>query len=174
MSGLLTVRRLGPADAEAYRALCLRAYAEHPDAFTATVDERAAKPMGFWLSRVNDAADADECVFGALAEGELVGFAGLEFESRPKTRHKAGLFGMYVRPDQRGRRAGDALVQAVLAAARARPGVRFIKLTVTEGNASAEALYTRCGFERFGVEPLAMLDVVRGGFLAKVHMGCVL
>lgn len=174
MSGPVTVRRLGPADAEAYRALCLHAYAEHPDAFTATVEERAAKPMGFWLSRVNDAADADECVFGAFAEGELVGVAGLDFETRPKTLHKSSLFGMYVRPDQRGRRMGEALVQAVLAAARARAGVRVVQLTVTEGNESAEALYARCGFERFGVEPLAMLDMVRGGYLAKVHMGCVL
>lgn len=172
MSG--AVRRLGPADVEAYRALSLRAYGEHPDAFVATVDERAAKPIDFWLSRVNDAADAPECVFGAFVDGELVGSAGLDFETRPKTRHKAGLFGMYVRPDQRGRGLGEALVQAVLAAARARQGVRLVKLTVTEGNAVAEGLYARCGFERFGVEPMAILDVVRGGYLGKVHMVCVL
>jgi GNAT superfamily N-acetyltransferase len=168
------VRRLGPADAEAYRALCLRAYAEHPDAFTATVEERAAKPMAFWLARVNDALDAPECVFGAFAGERLVGFTGLDFETRPKTCHKAGLFGMYVCGELRGRGLGDALVQAALTEARARSGVRMVKLTVTEGNAPAEALYARCRFVRFGVEPMAMLDTVRGGYLAKVHMVCVL
>lgn len=174
MSAVVSVRRLGPADAESYRALCLRAYAEHPDAFTATVEERAAKPMDFWLARVNAAADAPECVFGAFLGAELVGVAGLDFETRPKTRHKAGLFGMYVRAEVRGRGLGDALVQAALAEARARAGVRLVALTVTEGNAAAEALYARCGFVRFGVEPMAMLDTVRGGYLAKVHMVCLL
>lgn len=174
MHTALPIRRLGPADAAAYRAASLRAYAEHPDAFTATPDERAALPMRFWEDRVSDAADARECVFGALDGDTLVGFCGLQVETRPKTRHKATLFGMYVQAEHRGRGVGAALVHAVLAAARARPVLRQVQLTVTEGNGSAEALYARCGFQRFGVEPMAMLDTVRGGYLAKLHMACPL
>jgi len=174
MTATTQVRRLGAEDVEAYRALSLRAYAEHPDAFTATVSERAALPMSFWLARCSEAADAPECVFGAFADGVLVGSAGLEFETRPKTCHKALLFGMYVAPEARRLGLGADLVHAVLAAARSREWVRVVKLTVTEGNAAAETLYARCGFKRFGVEPMAMRDVETGQFFGKVHMACVL
>ncbi len=168
----MTVRRLTPADLAAYRALSLRAYAFAPDAFVATVDERAAKPESFWAARVNDAPDAAELVVGAFDGDTLVGSAGLEFAGRPKTRHKASLFGMFVAPEHQGRGLGQALVQAALAQARARPGVRVVTLTVTEGNARAEGLYARCGFVRFGVEPLAMRDLATGAYFAKVHMQC--
>lgn len=52
--------------------------------------------------------------------------------------------------------------------ARSRPGVQWVRLAVTEGNAAAEALYARCGFATFGVEPMAV--AVDGGFVSKVHM----
>lgn len=168
----MTVRRLTPADLAAYRALSLRAYAFAPDAFTATVEERAAKPEAFWRARVNDAPDAAELVVGAFDGEQLVGSAGLEFEARPKTRHKAKLFGMFVAPEHQGRGLGQALVLAALAQARTRPGLRVVTLTVTDGNARAENLYARCGFVRFGVEPLAMRDLATGAFFSKVHMLC--
>ncbi|MNY83742.1 hypothetical protein D3C86_2267210 [compost metagenome] len=41
-------------------------------------------------------------------------------------------------------------------------------LTVTEGNASAIALYESLGFKTFGVEPMAI--ATPEGFKAKVHM----
>ena len=92
--------------------------------------------------------------------------------TRPKTRHKALLLGMYVEPELRGQGLGRQLVEALLAEARRRDGLRQIALTVTEGNAAAEALYQRSGFSRFGLEPLAVLE--RGRFLNKIHMVCLL
>lgn len=168
------VRRLGPADVQAYRALALRAYGEHPDAFTATVAEREGLPIDFWLRRVDDHPESLELVVGAFLHGQLVGASGLSFEIRPKTRHKANLFGMYVANEARGQGLGQRLVEGVLSQARARRGIVVVQLTVTEGNARAESLYARCGFERFGVEPLAMRDPDSGAYFGKVHMACVL
>ena len=168
----MTLRRLTPADATAYRALSLRGFAIAPDAFTSTVAEREAQPLSVWEQRLSEAPDAPDEVHGAFVDGTLVGCAGLLTETRTKTRHKATLVGMFVAPEAEGRGLGLALVQAVLAAARARPGVRVVTLTVTEGNARAEGLYARCGFVRFGVEPLAMRDLATGAFFGKVHMHC--
>jgi hypothetical protein len=39
---------------------------------------------------------------------------------------------------------------------------------VTDGNAEAQALYERCGFIPFGLEPLAV--AVGAAFVSKVHM----
>jgi ribosomal protein S18 acetylase RimI-like enzyme len=172
MGAAMTTRRLAPPDAAAYRELMLQAYARHPDAFTASVEERGGLPLAWWEARVQPGEAAAEMVVGAFGGAGLLGVAGLSFESRPKLRHKAHLFGMYVAPEARGQGLGEQLVRAVLAQAASRPGVRLVQLTVSEGNAAAEALYARCGFTRFGVEPHAMAH--GDGFIAKVHMWCAL
>ena len=166
----IDVRRLVPPDVDAYRPLMLAAYRAHPDAFTSSEAERAALPLSWWVSRLQQAPDAGEIVLGAFEGSALCGVGGLSFEPREKARHKAGLFGMYVTPGHRSRGVGRRIVTAALEHARTRPGVRLVQLTVTEGNVGAEALYAACGFVRFGVEPFAM--AVDGMFRAKVHMWC--
>lgn len=166
----MPIARLAPHHAADYRALMLDAYARHPDAFTASVEERGPLPLAWWEGRVAAGDAVRELVLGAFEDGQLAGVAGLAFESRPKLRHKASLFGMYVRPASRHLGLGRQLVEAVLDAAAARPGIRLVQLTVSDGNAAAQALYAACGFEVFGVEPMAM--ALAGGFVAKVHMWC--
>ena len=111
---------------------------------------------------------APEAVLGAMDSTGLCGAVGLSFESREKTSHKATLFGMYVSPDHRQSGLGGELVHAAIALARARPGMRVLQLTVTQGNLAAQKLYERFGFKVFGVEPLAAR--VAGEFVQKVHM----
>lgn len=164
----MEIRRLAPSDAATYRALMLDAYALHPDAFTASVDERAPLPLAWWASRVKPGDDVDELFHGAFDDATLLGVAGLRFETRPKTRHKGTLLGMYVDSRATGHGIGRRLVGAVLDAARARAGVRVVQLTVSEGNAPAQALYARCGFVAFGVEPFGITS--DDGFVSKVHM----
>jgi RimJ/RimL family protein N-acetyltransferase len=166
----MLIRRLLPADVPAYRALMLEAYARHPEAFMSSAAERAALPLAWWEARVKEDPDANEMVFGAFDGVSLLGVAGLSFETREKARHKATLFGMYVRPEGRKSGTGRALVHAVLTQARRRPGVRLLQLTVTHGNAAAERLYEHCGFVPFGLEPNALM--LPGGFHAKLHMWC--
>jgi ribosomal protein S18 acetylase RimI-like enzyme len=166
----VSIRRLRPVDAIAYRRLMLEAYEAHPDAFTSTASERAALPMSWWESRISDAPLAREVVFGAFDGDRMAGAAGLSFETREKARHKATLFGMYVPPELRHRGIGRALVVSALDHARSRRDVMLVQLTVTEGNASAQALYERCGFVRFGLEPLAV--AVGSTFVSKAHMWC--
>lgn len=164
--------RLKPQDACAYRALMLQAYAQHPEAFTSSVAERAGLPLTWWEQRLSEASDAVDVVFGVRDGDHLVAAAGLSLDAREKARHKATLFGMYVAPDARRHGLGAALVQRVLAYARSRCGVQLVQLTVTDGNHSAQALYERHGFVTFGLEPMAV--AVGPGFVAKIHMWCLL
>lgn len=165
-----TITRLRPRHAAAYRTLMLEGYAREPEAFTATVAERAPLPRTWWEARLAAAPDAPSRVYGAFVGETLVGVAGLSLAQRPKERHKAGLFGLYVDAAHRGGGIARALVQAVLEGARARPETRVVQLTVTEGNHAARTLYERCGFEVFGVEPMALR--VGDDFASKVHMWC--
>ena len=165
----MTPVRLVPQHAKAYPSLMLEAYGHHPDAFTSSVQERAALPLSWWEARLSEAAGPSEVVFGSFVDGELVGVAGLAFEHREKAKHKASLFGMYVRDSCRGMGIGGQLIDQVMACARSRPGVLLLQLTFTEGNLSAHALYQRKGFVQFGLEPYAV--AVGNGFVDKVYCG---
>ena len=164
----MRILRLTPVHAADYRAILLRAYADAPDAFTATVAERAPLPLDWWAARVADHPDPTELAYGAFVGGRLAGVAGLRFEQRERTRHKATLFGMYVAPACRGRGIGRALVEAVLTHAQAAPRTRVVQLRVTASNAPALRLYASCGFRPFGTEPYALQAGER--FLSVVHM----
>ena len=125
-------------------------------------------PLEWWTARVSDRPDSNQLTYGAFAGDRLVGVAGLKFGRRERTKHKALLFGMFVRPRFRGRGIARALVDAALEHVRSRPGTRVVRLTVTEHNAAALRLYESCGFRRYGTEPLAIR--AGEGFLSKVHM----
>lgn len=168
----MRVAPLTAADAPAYRALMLQAYARDADAFTSTAQERAAEPAAWWAQRIAATSGLTQG-FGAFSGtpgGErLVGSVALEYSAKPKTRHGVLVVGMVVQPEARRQGAGRALMQAAIAHARARPGVRLMRLTVTEGNTAAIGLYQALGFRAWGVEPMAIAGQA-GGLLGKVHM----
>ena len=161
----MQAQRLDPSHASAYRDLMLRAYAEQPQAFSSSAQERALLPLAWWEQRLGD---ADGGVFALLQESQPLAVCGLQFESREKLRHKAQLFGMYVDPDFRRSGYGDALLRQALEAARARPGVLVLQLSVSAGNHPALHLYGRWGFQAFASEPMAV--AVAGQFVTKLHM----
>jgi len=161
------VALLKPSDAKQYRELMLEAYELAADAFTSTAEERAAEPEAFWIKRIADPTGLT-AAFGAYKDQSLLGTVALEFSSKPKTRHKAFVIGMYVTPAARGAGAGRALMSAIIEHARAKAQILLLKLTVTEGNEPAIHLYRSCGFHVFGVEPMAILTP--SGYKGKVHM----
>jgi ribosomal protein S18 acetylase RimI-like enzyme len=168
----MNIQRLSKSHAAEYRALMLEAYQLHADAFTSSYPERAALPLSWWESRLEQGQQRQpsELVLGVLHENRLAGVAGLSFQSREKARHKATLFGMYVPSRYRRLGLGHQLVRAILSEAKCHPSVKLVQLTVTHGNRAAQSLYERCGFVEFGLEPYAV--AVGEGFVSKVHMWC--
>jgi GNAT superfamily N-acetyltransferase len=154
-----------------YRELMLEAYEHAADAFTTTVEERRAEPMSWWLRRIASPSGLSQA-YGAWDNEALVGSVAVEFSAKPKTRHRALVLGMYVRPAYRGRGVGMALLQAAAQAAAERPGIRVLTLTLTEGNEPAMRLYLAAGFAVWGVEPLAI--GTEAGYRGKVHMSRLL
>ena len=160
--------RLTFEHATEYRALMLEAYANHPDAFTSSVAERARLPIAWWEERLRASEPPRELVLGCFSDGVLCGVTGLSFESREKTRHKVTLFGLYVPSQFRGNGLGSLLIREALDYARTRTGVLLVQLTVTSGNSPARLLYERHGFVPFGLEPMAVS--VGPTFITKCHM----
>ncbi len=159
------IRPLDADDAQAYRALMLEAYDTYPQAFTSSVAERAAMPLSWWEKRLDSPLDR---LLGAFEGDQLAGIVGLAFEPREKARHKVTLFGMYVTQAYQQRGLGRQLVEAALVEARRHPRLKLIQLTVTAGNEAALALYQRCGFIQYGLEPLAVR--VGDEYFDKIHL----
>lgn len=149
MSQSFSVRRLTPADAEAYRNVRLQALHEHPPAFGSlpetepSLAETAAK-----LAESND-----QCFFGAFQDEQLIGIIRLARYSAPNEMHRAYLAGLYVMPPFRRTGCGRALVCEALGQAAKAPGIRRVNLTVVTQQVGAIRLYQSFGFRIYGTEP---------------------
>jgi ribosomal protein S18 acetylase RimI-like enzyme len=144
MSTACKVRRLGPNDIGAVVALRREALALHPLAFSATPPDDPELLTNSFRSSL--ALPAEAALFGAFVADTLVGMVGVVRNKGAKERHKALLWGMYVRAQHRRTGAGEGLLRAAIDQARAWPGVEQVQLSVTEIAGEARRLYERHGF----------------------------
>jgi ribosomal protein S18 acetylase RimI-like enzyme len=160
------IRRLTPADANAFQALRLAALKDTPSAFGSSYEEEKDFAVSTIEGRL--AEKPDRGPFGAFEGEDLVGLVALGRENMNKLAHKALIWGMYVKPEARGKGIGRALLLEALSLARAVPEVRQVNLCVNASNANAIRLYESAGFKAFGREPGAML--VDGELHDELHM----
>ncbi|CAJ0780727.1 hypothetical protein LMG19083_00698 [Ralstonia psammae] len=163
----VVIRRLSSAnaaDVADYRAIRLAALKDSPDAFGSTYEAEAGLSMEAFAERL-----ATTIVLGAY-EGtggvSIIGMVGFKQQTMPKLAHKGFVWGFYVAPAARGRGVGAALVERIVAAASG--VVQQLTLSVVHGNDAALALYERCGFETYGVEPRALKSTT--GYADEVLM----
>ncbi len=149
MTGEVEVRLLGADEAQALRDLRLEALTRDAASFASNAETETAKPLSWFGERI------EEGVLGAFAGGELVGMAGYSRHANPKQRHKATLYGMYLRADHRGSGVAGKLVAGVITHARGE-GVEILLLAVNAANLRAIRLYELAGFVQYGLEPRAL------------------
>ncbi|PTL79264.1 GNAT family N-acetyltransferase [Vitiosangium sp. GDMCC 1.1324] len=153
-SGGITIRRILPEEVEAFWALRLRALREHPEAFGASLEEDAARPLDVVRARLGNVGV--QVVLGAFEGSRLVGMVGLRREESRKQAHKAMVWGMYVAQEVRSRGVGRRLMAAVIEEARKMEGVERLMLATVAHNPQARGLYLSLGFQSYGVEPKAL------------------
>jgi ribosomal protein S18 acetylase RimI-like enzyme len=153
----VTIRPLAAADAEAFRAIRLRALREEPAAFDATEDAEATIALEDFPKEFGFGGDAQESfVLGAfLPDDTLVGCVGGVRDDNPKRHHRALIWGMYVAAEHRGRGIGRALLEETLARIGRWEGLESVRLGVIVPNEPARRLYASFGFETIWVEPEA-------------------
>jgi len=152
---MLTVRPLGPADIDQYRALRLRALREEPTAFASSPEDERLLSVETIESRLQQTMN--QVMLGAFDGDTLVGLSGLLRERRSKLVHKAWIVSFYVAPEARRRGLGRLLLERTLDHARAMPGLRQVNLGVNAANVAARQLYESMGFVAFGLEHGFML-----------------
>jgi GNAT superfamily N-acetyltransferase len=152
---LINIRVLEADDALAWSELRLEALERELDAFGSSAEDHRKLSLDTIQSRL--APDPqNKFVLGAFADGKLIGSAGLVREQNIKERHKAWVWGVYVRADWRGKHVGRDLMKGVLDRAPEMTGGEQITLRVATTQATALRLYRSLGFEPFGREPKAL------------------
>ena len=154
LRGTITIRESTPSDLIQYRELRLGALQNSPTAFSADYELNLNQPMSFWEGRLKP--DAHGIILFAEHDLKLIGMTGIRQGESPKTKHSAGIWGVYVRSEWRGLHIAETLIETCVAWAKLRE-INMIKLGVTTTNASAVRCYERCGFTIYGHEPRAML-----------------
>ena len=158
------IRRLIDGDAADYFALRREALEREPYAFGSSPDDDRFQSVE--LVREN-LADSEQAIIGAFANG-LIGAVGIRRLTRLKLRHRAELWGMYVRAEHRCAGVGRRLVEEAIRFAREWDGIRQVHLSVTDRAVAAAALYERLGFVAWGIEPAGLR--VEDVDLAEKHM----
>lgn len=161
---MMLIRRLKPADAASFMEIRREALERELFAFGSSPGEDLAQS----LEQVQGLLGQGEgAVFGAF-DSELAGVVGVRRQTRQKERHKAEIWGMYLREEHRGRGSGRRLMEAAIAFAREQDGVRLLHLSVTDNAERAAALYAKLGFVIWGTEAAALH--VNGADLSERHM----
>src|SRR5690242_2532938 len=106
------IRIIEPSEAQAFRGLRLEALATCPEAFESSYEEEATLSVETIRTRIP--ASGPNAIFGAFAGDDLVGMAGFAVYDRMKASHKGLMWGVFVKPEWRGRRLGRELVQNVI------------------------------------------------------------
>jgi ribosomal protein S18 acetylase RimI-like enzyme len=145
-TSFMDVRAVRPDEWRELRDIRLRALADSPDAFGATLAEGLADPDAAWQLRA-DRPDG----LAVVAVDEAGRFVGMASGGpAPDEVDIAAIYGMWVDPAARGRRVGESLIGAIAGWAR-EAGFETIGLGVTLGNEPAIALYERLGFVDTGL-----------------------
>jgi GNAT superfamily N-acetyltransferase len=160
----ITIRALDAPDTEAYRALRLAALATSPEAFGSSYEEEAELSLDSFRDRV--VSSGRNVIFGAFADGHLVGMAGFVADEKIKKRHRGTLWGVFLMPDWRGRGLGDRLMRRVVE--HATEHVLILQVSVVSTNQKARQAYTRLGFVPYGMERQALC--IGGTFYDSEHL----
>jgi ribosomal protein S18 acetylase RimI-like enzyme len=151
----MELRLLIPDDAEPWWHLRLEALRNDSVSFAASADEHLQTTVATARERLNKNDPTSNFVVGMFEDGQLAATAGFYRDSHIKERHKGHIWGVYVRPQSRGKGVARALLHEIIRRATEIDGLEQI-LLVASAHLPARKLYESLGFTAYGVEPKSL------------------
>ena len=148
----MEIRLFTEQDAQTLWDLRMLALETDPWSFVDSPEELRAMSVEEFATRLR-ADHAENFIVGAFEQRTAVGMVGCYQEVPLKRRHKAWIWGVFVKPAERGRGIARSLMQAAIERAKAIDGLNMVMLTVAVDQPAPRKLYESLGFRSFGVEP---------------------
>jgi ribosomal protein S18 acetylase RimI-like enzyme len=151
----MPLRLLTASDAEAWWQSRLEALRNDPASFADSAEEHAATTLNMARERLANGDPAENFVLGLFEDGKLTATAGFYRSRHNKERHKGHIWGVYVRPESRGKGVARALMEEIIRRARTMNDLEQI-LLVASAHLPARKLYEALGFQAYGIEPRSL------------------
>ncbi|WP_112179676.1 GNAT family N-acetyltransferase [Paraliobacillus zengyii] len=146
----MEIRQLVADDASEYLTNRLIALQENPEAFGSSYEEEKNDSIEKYINRFK--LSLDSFTFGAFEQSELIGTISLVKETKLKLKHRANIVAVYVKPENRGKGLGNALLLKAIEKAKTINEIEQLYLTVSTKNSAAKKVYKSMGFEICGTE----------------------
>jgi ribosomal protein S18 acetylase RimI-like enzyme len=148
----MDLRLLTADEADAFWQLRLEALRNDPASFADSAEEHLKTTVETARGLLSKSDPASNFVVGVFEHGQLIGTAGFFRRPNHKECHKGHIWGVYVRPESRGKGVASALMKEIVRRAREIDGLEQITL-VASAKLPAQRLYKALGFESYGIEP---------------------
>jgi ribosomal protein S18 acetylase RimI-like enzyme len=151
----MNLRLLTASDAESWWHLRLEALRNDSPSFADSSEEHLTTSIETARQLLGSDVPAEKFVLGAFEDTKLTATAGFYRYTHLKERHKGHIWGVYVRPESRGKGVARALMQEIIRRAQTMNGLEQI-LLVASAHLPARKLYETLGFQSYGVEPRSL------------------
>lgn len=151
------IRELGPDDAEAYKAIRIKALSEHPEAFGQSFEEAQQQSVEEIRRDIAGWHSAGGFALAAFnEEGSILGMVAVGRSKYEKMRHRGHIWGVYVDPSTRGQGIATKLFAGIIARASKSSDLVQLDIEVVTENTVAFELYKKMGFVVVGEQPRAI------------------
>ncbi|GAB1420202.1 GNAT family N-acetyltransferase [Anaerolineales bacterium] len=151
---MFEIRKLRKDEVEAFKQIRLESLRDSSSAFGSSYEESLHVDFA---ARIPEIDNQEAAIFVAEKDDSLVAMIGIMRKDRSKMRHKAHIWGVYVRPAGRQQGLARKLMETAIQFGKNMEGVTHLQLTVTSNNSTAIKLYESLGFVRYGVESAAVI-----------------
>ncbi len=143
------IKVLTEKNTDAFIQLRMLGLKESPRAFGASFEEGIDRNRTFQnlKNRTNE-----NFILGYFKEEDLVGIVGFVREQKLKKKHKSFIWGMYVKPNFRGKGIAKKLMPETIGRAKKIEGLSKIILSVTQPQENALKFYENLGFVKYSIE----------------------
>lgn len=136
-----------------YKEIRVEAIKTNPEAFANILQDVLSDPDKKWQGflELSKKLDGELMLFALDDSDQVIGMLGAYWVQKPKLKHIGNVFGVFVKPEFRGKGIGTNMLMELIKELRKVPQLKKLKLEVVADEIPAIKLYKKVGFKEIGI-----------------------